>query len=418
MTGLVVLVLVTAACGRGGKEESKPASKGGGALVTGPGFDQATNTIKLGLLTALSGPLTSISDPLDNGIKALVAEINGAGGIAGRYRLDVVSADTRYDANTAVQQYQSMRDQVAMFVQIFGTPSVNAVLPQLKADNVVASPGSLDDHWIRELNLVPYSAPYQMQFLNAASYYLDDLGGRGKTICALAIDGPYGDAGLQGIQTAAGADNFTLKASPRYASSETEFTGQVTQLRDSGCQAVFLTSLPASTGAILGTAVKLGFRPQWFVQSSGWDPALAASDELRSVIDRDFLLVSEGTEWGDESVPGMKRMMDDVRRYAPDQKPDLFFTAGFLAAWAVEAALAKAVELGDISRAGLLDAQRKLGKVSFGGLSGDYTYGPPEQRDPSRTNTVFKVNRTKPALLEAVKKNFTSPAAQNFRFAG
>ena len=41
------------------------------------------------------------------------------------------------------------------------------MLPQLKPDNIVAAPASLDAFWVREQNLLPIGAPYQIQAINA-----------------------------------------------------------------------------------------------------------------------------------------------------------------------------------------------------------------------------------------------------------
>lgn len=410
---LVALAALTAACGRG--DDGEPGDGTARGLSAGPGFDPTAGTIKVGLLTALSGPVTVIADPLNAGTRVYFEALNEAGGIAGRYRVELVEEDTRYDNPTTVQKYQKIKDRVTVFAQILGTPPINAVLPQLKADGIVALAASLDERWIGELNLLPYGAPYQVQFINAAHYFANDLGGRQKRACALAIEGPYGDAGVEGAQAGAEAESLTLAATARFRSGESDFTAQITQLRDAACDAVFLTGLPATTGAILGTALELEFRPTWLAQSPAWEPAIVDFPELGPALET-FFLVAEAAQWGDESVPGMKRMLADVARFAPDQKPDPYFTGGYVQGLAVGALLEKAVELGDVSRAGILDAQRQLGVVSFDGLYGDYTYGPPERRNPSRVTTMFRVDRSVAGSLQAVKRSFTSDAAARFQF--
>ncbi|MGH9158297.1 MAG: ABC transporter substrate-binding protein [Acidimicrobiales bacterium] len=421
LAGALALGLLAAGCGRGDDGTASdpgttPSSSAALAPAAAPGFDPAAGTIKVGSLTALSGPLTSLADPLNAGTRAFFQAVNAAGGVGGRYRVELVEEDTRFDNPTTVQKYQKIKDQVTMFGQILGTGPISAVLPQIKADNIMALPASLDERWIAEPNLLPYGAPYQVQFLNGANYYANELQGRQNKICSLAIEGPYGDAGLRGVEAAAAAESLALATVARFRSGETDFTAQVTQLKDSGCQAVFLTALPANTGVVLGTALKLGFRPQWLAQSPAWEPAMVDFPELAPVLDNEFLLLSEAAQWGDDSVPGMARLLADAARFAPDQKPDLYFIAGYVQGWAVERLLAKAVELGDLSRAGMFDAQRRLGTVSFGGLYGDYTYGPPEQRNPSRTTTVYAVDRTVAGSLRALKKNVSSPAAASFKF--
>jgi hypothetical protein len=126
--------------------------------------------------------------------------------------------------------------------------------------------------------------------------------------------------------------------------------------------------------------------------------------------------VAEGPEWGDRSVPGMRQMLRDVRRFRPGQPPDLYFLFGYFQARAVAALLEKAVELGDLSRQGVLEAQRRLGTVGFDGVLGDYTYGAPEGRNPSRVSTIFRIDSQRPGGLAVVKQNFASEAARRFDF--
>jgi ABC-type branched-subunit amino acid transport system substrate-binding protein len=415
---VVVLALVAVACGRGDSASDSGGATGAkpAGLADGPGFDLSAGTIRVALLTPLSGPVQVIGEPLLAGLRARFDGINAKGGIGGRFKVEVVAEDNQYDVPTSVQLYQKVRDGVTMLALV-GTPHVNGVLPQLKADGVVALAGSLDANWIKEINLVPYGGPYQIQFLNGADWYLNEAGGRGTRICAMAIEGPYGDAGVAGLEAAAKADSFTVEETVRYRSTDTDFNAQVGRLADAKCDAVFLTGLPATTGPIVGTGAKLEFTPLWLGQSPTWSTAFSKSEELLPLLEKHFVLLTDGPEWGDESEQGMREMLADIRQFTPDQQPDIYFQAGYLEGMAMAALLEKAVALQDLSRAGILEAQRQLGRVSFGGLAGDWTYGPPEQRNPSRTTTVFRPNAAKPGGLEAVRKNLSSPAAQAFDFA-
>jgi len=416
LVAVLVLALVAIGCGRG--TDGSDSGEGPGpqaGLADAPGFDLAAGTIRVALLTPLSGPVQVIGEPLLAGFRAHMAGINAKGGIAGRFQVEVVAEDNQYDVPTSLQLYQKVKDGVTVLALV-GTPHVNAVLPQLKADGVVALAGSLDANWIKEINLVPYGGPYQIQFLNGANWYLNDAGGRGKRICAMAIEGPYGDAGVAGLEAAAVAESFTIEQTVRFRATDTEFTAQVGQLADARCDAVFLTGLPSTTGPILGTGAKLEFTPLWLGQSPTWSTAFTKSPELLPLFEKSFVLLTDGPEWGDESEPGMRQMLADLRQFEPDQEPDIYFQAGYLEAMAMVALLEKAVSLEDLSRAGILEAQRTLGRVSFGGLAGEWTYGPPEQRNPSRVTTVFRPNAAKPGGLEAVKKNLSAPSAQAFEF--
>jgi hypothetical protein len=54
--------------------------------------------------------------------------------------------------------------------------------------------------------------------------------------------------------------------------------------------------------------------------------------------------------------------------------------------------------------------------LTFEGLAGDYEYGTPEERNPSRVTTIFEVDPEGPFGLNALKYNFSSDAAAAFEF--
>lgn len=416
---LLALLLLAAACGgrddggddavdTGDDETTETTEKK--ELVAGPGFD--LTTIKVGALTPLTGPVAGvIGIPLTEGNKVYLEKVNAAGGIAGKYKLELVAEDNVYNTDNTKTKYKQIKDQVVMFAQILGTPPTSAVLVDLKTDKIMASPASLDAEWVGEENLLPFGTTYQAQIINGLDYALGDGGAKGKTVCSFAADDAYGEAGLQGVEFAEKELKFTKGVVTRYTATDTDFTAQVTQLKNANCGVVTVTALPTQTNAFLGKAAQLGFEPQYFVNSSPtWISAFAASP----VWQKNVLWVSEGTSWGDETVPGMKEMIADVAKFRPEQKPDNYFTFGYGQMKAVVTLLEKAVEMGDLSREGILAASKELGKVEFDGLFGDYTYGEVEDREPPKAATVFKVNPGVPGGLEAIKKNFTSDAAKKF----
>jgi ABC-type branched-subunit amino acid transport system substrate-binding protein len=408
------LSLVATACG--GEDDDDGSSAQGGKLAAGPGFNPDQGVIKVGAISALTGPVGILGVPITEGGKVFFEALNAKGGVGGKYKVEMLVEDSAYDNNTGITKYEKIKNDVVMLAQLLGTGVTQAVLPKLRADKMVAAPASLDAEWQVEENLLPVGGPYQIEFINAANYYVNEGGGKGKNICLLAINIPYGQAGVEGLQAAAKAEGFEIKATARFEPTDQEFTAQVTQLKNAKCDAVFLTALPSNTGPILGTAAKLGFNPQWFGQAPTFVTAQAASPQLAPIMEKSFLLASEGPQWGDESSPGMKQMLADIKQFRPNQAPDFYFTFGYTLAKVSAALLEKAVEKGDLSRQGLMDALAELGQVDVGGLFGPTTYGKPADRNPSRQTTIYKVNGKVPGALEAVKKMFSTPAAEAYSF--
>jgi ABC-type branched-subunit amino acid transport system substrate-binding protein len=385
-------------------------------LTAAPGFDPVKGEINLGVITPLTGPAAAIGNPLTNGNKTWFDYVNQErGGIAGKYKVVLKVEDSQYVPQSGVQAYNKIKGDVVMLAQLLGTPVTNAVLPQLRTDDIVAAPASLDAEWVRDKNLLPVGGPYQIQMINAADWLVNEGGGKDKTACTMIQDDTYGQAGQEGVDYAAKELGFTVKSTARFKQAAPDFTAQVQQLKGAGCQVVFLVSLAGDTGKILGTAAQLAFTPQWIGQSPSYIGALAAS-QLKDYLAKYFYVAGEGTEWGDTTVPGVTDLLDRLQKYQPSQQPDYYFTFGYNQARAVTALLEKAVELGDLSRKGILKALESMGTVAFEGLTGDYKYGKVADREPPRTSTVYKINPAKPIGIEKVKYNFTSEAAKKFEF--
>jgi ABC-type branched-subunit amino acid transport system substrate-binding protein len=408
-----LLALVLAGCG-GAADEGESGDEGEAAsLKNVPGFDG--KTIKLGVLTPLSGPVAVIGLPLTAGNQVYFDYVNSNGGIAGKYKIELVQEDTQYSPPKTVQQYNKIKGDVVAFTQVLGTAPTLAVLPQLRSDGMIAAPASLDALWVREENLLPVGGPYQIQAINALDYYVNEADGKGKNVCSFIQDDAYGEAGQSGVDFAAEKLGFKVVDTQKFKVGDKDVTGQIQRLQRSKCDAVFLVATPTDAGTIWGTAAKLGFAPRWIGQSPSWIDELGTSP-LAEYLQKTTWITAEGTEWGDEEVEGMTALVDRVKKFKPDQDPDYYFTFGYLQGQAMTALLEKAVELGDLSHEGLMKASQELGDVSFDGLSGDYTYGPAESRNPPRTTTIYEVDPDKPFGLGTLEYQYESDAAKEFEF--
>ncbi|PXY38439.1 ABC transporter substrate-binding protein [Prauserella flavalba] len=405
--------LLVAACGGAGDEGDTGGGQAG-EPASGVGFDGTT--IKLGVLSPLSGPIAVIGQPLTEGNKVWFDALNAKGGVAGKYKVELVQEDTQYKPDVTVQQYNKVKGEVVAFTQVLGTAPTLAVLPLLDSDNMLAAPASLDAFWVREQHLLPVGAPYQIQAINSMQHYLTEGGGnRQSRICTMVQDDVYGEAGQQGVDFAAEQLGFTVANTQKFKVGTENYAGQIGALAAARCEMVFLTATPTDAGKIWGTAAQARFAPKWYAQSPSFVNALAKS-AVAPYLRQYVTIAAEGTEWGDTSVPGMKQMIDDVEKYAPQQQPDYYFAFGYNQARAMTAVLEKAVENGDLSRDGVMKASEQIGTLSFQGLTGDYTYGPAAKRNPPRSTTLFSVDPDKPFGLATLKYNFTSDAAKQFQF--
>jgi ABC-type branched-subunit amino acid transport system substrate-binding protein len=427
VAALAVFGLLAAACGDddddaapgttaaddNGDDNGEPA----GDPEPVPGFDGTT--IRLGALTPTSGLVAIIGNPLTAGNQAYIEYVNQElGGIGGRYQIELVIEDTAYDTSTAGRAYSQIRDDVVAFVQILGTPITNALLPDLIDDDVVGSPASLDSAWIREPNLLAIGGPYQVQAINGIDWWFSQDENADDVLCTLASDDEYGDTGIEGAEFATenlGIDiavQATFPA-PGEGRPAQDFQAQISQLQGGGCDVVMFVSTPTDTGSFADALLEntaynptiLGMSPTWLGLFRG-----------NAYLQEHYYAIAEGPEYGDDSAEGMAELLRIKETYAADQEPDIYFNFGYVQAKAMVQVLEKAVELGDLSREGILRAMEEVGTLTFDGIFGDYEYGPAEDRVPPTTSSIFRVDPDIGTGLGIVAQDYEADYAADFEF--
>lgn len=377
-----------------------------------PGFDG--KTIRLGLIQPLTGPAAVLGQPVVAGARTWFDYINKEkGGIAGKYKIELVVEDHQNQQAPTVQAYNKIKNDVVMIAQLFGTHTTLAVLPQVNDDKMLVGAGGYDYVFFKEPQLLPVGAPYQIMAVNAIEELVTNRGFKDKAVCALIRDDPYGTAGLEGVEFAAKNLGFKLAAVVRFSAADQDFSGQMAQLKGAGCQLVYVTTIPPQFVRMVGNAVRVNFAPLWLGQFPTWSGVLV-DNPAYDYMAKNLVIASEGPEWGDMSVSGMARMVELQKKFAPEAKPDFFFTIGYKSAQAATEVLEAAVKAGDLSHAGLAKAYAGIAGMSFGGITGDHVYGAPSQRRPPLTSSLFKVNKDKPYGLEALRANFTTDLATKY----
>ena len=96
----------------------------------------------------------------------------------------------------------------------------------------------------------------------------------------------------------------------------------------------------------------------------------------------------------------MEQLLADQKQYAPEQTPSIYFALAYSQGMVVEQILRKAIESGDLSREGILDAKENLGEVDLGGITPAVTYTP-EGGPPSRSDAD---HRDRPEASRASSK--------------
>lgn len=384
--------------------------------------------LRLGEITVLTGEVAVIGKPLTRGHEVYFQYVNEVLGGVGqklpkeeRYKVELITLDSQYRPDIQVQQYNALKDKVLMIAQSLGTAHTKAILGQINEDKILTAVATLSSDWPKEKYVVATGAPYPAQFVNAAQHLKD----KGITPKAGLIyqDDDYGLDGLKGLEYAATQFGFQIVAKATYKTTDTAFGAQVTAMRTAGADHVFLTTTPSATGRILGAAAALNYAPQWIGNSPSWLGALvgtaAQPSPLVPYLKQYVWVVTDAQcAWGEtkEGCEGMKELLDNHQKFGKDQAPDYYFIFGYTQARVVHQILEKAVEQGDLTRAGVVKAFESLKNVNMGGLLNPISYGTAcKDKIPATGSTIWKIDPAQPIALARVA-TIDSAAIKNFPF--
>ncbi len=220
------------------------------------------DTIKIGSHTDLSGGLAIWGVPATNGQRMRFDEANAAGGIHGR-RIDFIVEDSQYQMPIAVKATNKLLnvDNIFLMVGAMGTPMNIAVMPRMFEAGVP--------------NLFPISAAVQMyeplhpmKFSYFVSYRDQARAGMAymtekfdvKSVCLQALATDYGAEVEVGFNQAVEELGLSVAYVGHHKGSETEFTGTVTGIKNSGCELL-----------VLGPFVKDAILLYSAARDAGWD---------------------------------------------------------------------------------------------------------------------------------------------------
>jgi ABC-type branched-subunit amino acid transport system substrate-binding protein len=354
-TGLAIAVAATlAVTGCAGGESS---SKGSDGVKVDKGVSDSE--ISVALLNDFSGPIAAIGNAAATGAEVNFKEVNAAGGICGR---DVVGVreDTKFDPKVSVQAYRAVVDEVVAITQLVGAAPLFAVKDDIARDGITTLSATLSGKVLELENVFVYLPPFEIEVINGIVWAAEQAKATESNPLKIGIVTPadeFGKSFEKAAQLAVDSlEGVELVEAQSFTQTDEDFTSQVTKLRDSGAEAVILTSTPKQTAGILGQSAQFGYEPQWVGYSGSWTSSLA--EPLDGLLDNYHVVNSYGT-LGDD-VQGITDLNAALKKHAPDEKADNMMVAGWITADVTVAALKKACEEKDLTRAGVLKAMENL----------------------------------------------------------
>ena len=417
---VAVLAVVLAAGGCRSQESTTPQTgKEGNKVdfgVTDEPCPQAIDTSKgciyLGTISDLTeGPFKALAVPLTDAQKAFWRRVNEQGGIGG-YEIDVTTyvKDNKYNPQIHNQVYQEIKPKILALAQTLGSPQTAAILPDLKASNLVAVPASWTSLWAFEDVVVESGTNYCIESMNTVDYAADKFGA--KSIMAVHLAGDYGDDAAAGARVA--TEKHGLKFTDvKTATGQDNQAGAIDAIVSGNPDVVILTTGPTDAAVIVGQANARGFKGRFLGTSPTWNRGLLDGPAAAAIMSS-YLQSGPYQPYGADT-PGHEAMRAALGNVA---QPTEGHTAGWVLMYPLKAALTKAAENKDLTRAGLLAAVNSLTSVDYEGMlpagSGNYSGTPNET--VVRQSRMAKPDEAAPSKVSVVEPFFTGPTAKDFKF--
>jgi ABC-type branched-subunit amino acid transport system substrate-binding protein len=331
---------------------------GGGAEAAGaPGVDLENQVVRVGLINDLSGPAAAIGRPVQLGYEILYQQVNagGTGLLPEGWTVEWVTRDHGYNPQQAVQMYNEISEDVSFLGMTFGTPTTLPLHPMLARDNMLATPVSLSSRTGTNRFTPPITATYRTEAMRAVDWAVEHAGPEVKLGIVYQQD-DYGQDALEGLEVEAEFHGAEIVARQAINPGQADFTAVVSALQSAGAEYVMLGILPGATGPLLGTAAQLGYAPTWMGNGPAWLDAFFDPDVIPPAIFENYRWVTSPPYWG-EDVAGMPAFLEAYETYgASEMEPDYYIITGYMwASFSVEV-IRRALEAGDLTREGLMDA--------------------------------------------------------------
>jgi branched-chain amino acid transport system substrate-binding protein len=353
--------------------------KPGDASAAGDGA-AGSSEIVIGHYASMTGSTAHFGQDTDRGVRLAIEEANAKGGVLGK-KLRVVTLDTRGDSAEAasavnrlidVEKVTALLGEVASSLSLAGgRVAQRRKIPMISPTSTNPKVTEVGDYIFRVCFIDPFQGKVMATFARQ-NLKLD------KVAILKDVKNDYSIGLAEAFQKSFTAIGGTIVVEQSYSQGDTDFSAQVTAIRGTPAQAIFVPGYYSEVGSIARTADRLGLKIP-LLGGDGWD-----SPDLFKI--------------GGDTINGS--YFSD--HFAPDQSTEQAkaFVATFTAKYGTAPSGLGA--LGYEAAEVLVDAIRRAGKddptairdaiattKDFEGVTGKITIDP--QRNAQKSAVVLKI---------------------------
>jgi branched-chain amino acid transport system substrate-binding protein len=251
-----------------------------GALLAAP-VASAQDTIKLGLVAAMSGQSAKSGEAITRGLSLAIDEINAKGGVLGK-KVELVSRDDESNpAKGAIAARELVqREKVAALFGGIDTPVSIAIVPYVNGAKVPfmgvwAAGTPITRNGAAENYVFRVSAVDAVVDEALVEYAIAKHGAKKPGM--ILINNPWGESNEKGLKAALEAKKMPFAGIEKFESNDVDVVPQLSRLKAAGADALFLVANVAPSSQVVKSLDRMG----WDVPIvSHWGPAGGRFTEL------------------------------------------------------------------------------------------------------------------------------------------
>lgn len=284
----------------------------------------AADTIKIGLVTALSGQSAQAGEALTRGMSIAIDEINAKGGLLGGRKLELVRRDDEANPAKGVVAARELifKEKVAVLFGGLDTPVSMAIVPIANQEKV-----PFMGPWAAGTGVTKNGANPNYAFRVSAVDELVDkamLNYAQKTFKSskaglILVNNPWGESNEKGIVAALAEKGLKPAGVEKFEASDVDVVPQLSRLKAAGADTLYLVGNVGPSAQVVKSLDRMGWKVPVV---SHWGPAGGRFTELAGPNAKNVHFIQTFSFFGKLSPVGEKVVAELKAKYPAIKGPD------------------------------------------------------------------------------------------------
>jgi branched-chain amino acid transport system substrate-binding protein len=229
----------------------------------------AQNTIKIGVITSVTGSLAAFGEAHKNGYAIALDEINAKGGVLGK-KIELDIYDDQSKPDQAVQGVSKLVDQdhVALLLGAYSSENTKAIINPVTSHQIpLLIPTATAD------NVMDSKSPWVFRICAGAKDYatatLEFLkhNGAPKTMAIVYEKTNFGQANMQAMKEAAQAAGINVVAVEEYEAKAPDYKAVLRRVKDKNPDVIYFCSYLLDATTLMRQSQEVDFNPKYYTSA-------------------------------------------------------------------------------------------------------------------------------------------------------